>query len=297
MDRHEYLAGGYDWLAAWRRMYDDERDQAEQVTSPEFIVGGDFWAGQAGRVAAMSRQVEQPDGFMQFLLPHLRAGDRLLDIGAGAGRYEPWLARAVSEVIAVEPSPAMCARLHQRLEEERVGGVRIVRASWPEAEVPPCDVAIAAHVLYGVREIGPFLLRMDAVARRACFLLLAYRHPLSFMSAFWERIYRVPRLPLPGALECLNALYQLGIPAQLALVPVSSRFTYADKAEALIDIRWRLRLLPDPQRDRAIEAAIDDLLDPDDDGRLAVRGLPEQMAVLWWSPAPESGAESSGGTR
>jgi hypothetical protein len=272
-------------------MYDDEREQAERATPSGFAVGGDFWAGQAGRMAALSRQVVQPDGFMRFLLPRLRPGDRLIDIGAGAGRYEPAFARAVAEVLALEPSPAMCERLEQRLEEERVEGVRVVRAGWPEADVPPCDVAIAAHVLYGVREVGPFLLRMDAVARRACFLLLAYRHPLSFMSAFWERFHGSPRLPLPGALECLNALYQLGIPAQLALVPVSSRFSYVDKAEALADIRWRLRLLPDPQRDRAIEAAIDDLLDRGDDGRLAVRGLPGQVAVVWWDHAPADAAE------
>ena len=156
---------------------------------------------------------------MRFLLPHLRPGDRLLDIGAGTGRYEPTLARNVAEVFAVEPSPAMRQRLEQRIAEERLAAVRVVAAAWPDAEVPPCDVAIAAHVLYGVREVGPFLQRMDAVVRRAGFLLLAYQHPLSFISAFWERIHGAPRLPLPGALECLNALYQLGITAQMALVP------------------------------------------------------------------------------
>jgi len=52
--------------------------------------------------------------------------------------------------------------------------------------------------------------------------------------------------------------------------------------EALVDIRWRLRCLPDPDRDRAIRAAIGDLLDHDGDGRLAVRGLPRQTAVIWW---------------
>ena len=104
MQHVSYQAGGYDWLATWRRMYDDEREQAERVTPPEFAVQADFWASQAGRVAAIARQTPQPDGFMSFLLPHLRPSDRLLDIGAGAGRYEPVLARAVAEVVALEPS-------------------------------------------------------------------------------------------------------------------------------------------------------------------------------------------------
>ena len=285
MEQQSYRAGGYDWLAVWRRMYDDEREQAERVTPPEFAVLSDFWANRAPRVAAIARQTSQPDGFMSFLLPRLRSSDRLLDIGAGAGRYEPLLASAVAEVLALEPSPAMRERLEQRLQEERVTGVSVVAASWPEAEVPACDVVMAAHVLYGVREIEPFLTRMDAVAQRVCFLLLTYRHPLSFMSAFWKRIHGEPRLILPGAVECLNALYQLGIPAQLALVPAGRRFSYADRAEALADIRWCMRRLPDPQVDRAIASAMDDLLEREDDGRLAVRGVPEQIAVIWWEPA------------
>jgi hypothetical protein len=137
-------------------------------------------------------------------------------------------------------------------------------------------------VLYGVREIGPFLLGMDAAAQRACFLLLAYRHPLSFISDFWQRFHGEPRLLLPGALECLSALYQLGIAAQLSLVPASSGFSYSNADEALADIRWRLRFMPDAARDRAIRAAIDELLDRDDEGRLLVRGLPDQTAVIWW---------------
>jgi SAM-dependent methyltransferase len=285
MSNISYSAGGYDWLAVWRRMYDDERTQAERATAPEFTCDADFWSNQAGRFAASARQSEQPDGFMRFVLPRLRPEDRVLDIGAGTGRYEPTLARAVAEVLALEPSPAMRDRLEQRMSEEHISGVHVIAASWPEAEVQPCDVAIAAHVLYGVREIGPFLLGMDAVARRACFLLLAYRHPLSFIGDFWRRFYGEPRLPLPGALECLNALYQLGIAAQLTLVPASSVFSYTDVEEALADIRWRLRFTPDPQRDQAIRAAIDELLDRDEAGRLKARGLPEQTAVIWWEHA------------
>jgi SAM-dependent methyltransferase len=277
-----YSSGGYDWLAIWRRMYDDERAQAERATAPEFARDADFWSSQAGRIAASARQSPQPDGFMRFLLPRLQPGDRVLDIGAGTGRYEPLLAGAAAEVLALEPSPAMRQRLEHRLAEERVAGVQVIAESWPAAEVSQCDVAIAAHVLYGVREIGPFLLGMDAAARRACFLLLAYRHPLSFISDFWQRLFGEPRLPLPGALECLSALYQLGFAAHLTLVPAGSAFSYADAEEALVDIRWRLRFTPDPQRDSAIRAAIDDLLDRDDQGRLMARGLPEQTAVIWW---------------
>jgi SAM-dependent methyltransferase len=270
-------------------MYDDERNQAEHATLPGFIASPDCWVGQAERFAAAAQRAPQLDGFMRFLLPKLRPSDRLIDIGAGTGRYEPLLAGAVAELLAVEPSPAMRAQLEQRLADEQLTNVRVVADAWPSAEAAACDVAIAAHVLYGVPEIEPFLRGMDAAASRACFLLLAFRHPSSFVSPFWERLYGVPRLPLPGALECLNALYQLGIPARMELVPIISRLSFANSQEALDDLRWRLRAPVQPEYDRRIAAAITELLEPTDDGRLAPRNMPNQAAVIWWEhSAPSS---------
>jgi len=287
MSRQGYSAGGYDWLATWRRMYDDERNQAEDATLPGFVAQPDCWAGQAERFAAAAQRTPQPDGFLRFLLPRLRSADRLIDIGAGAGRYEPLLASAVAELLAVEPSPSMRAQLEQRLADEQLTNVRVIPHTWPDAAAA-CDVAIAAHVLYGVREIEPFLRGMDAAAGRACFLLLAFRHPSSFVSPFWERLYGVPRLPQPGALESLNALYQLGITARMELVPITSRMSYTNPQEALDDLRWRLRAPAQPEYDRRIAAAITELLEPTDDGRLAPRDMPDQAAVIWWERSAPS---------
>lgn len=284
MSPPEQRAGGYDWLATWRRMYDDERAQAERLPAP----GGaqpDCWSGQAARFAAAAERSQQPDGLMRFVLPQLRPTDRVLDIGAGSGRYVHQLAAHAAELLAIEPSPAMRAQLERRLAEQPAPNVRVLAEGWPAAEPPACDVALAAHVLYAVREVGPFLHAMDACARRACFLLLALRHPSSFVSPFWQRAHGEPRLPLPGALECLNALYQLGIPAQLALVPALNRFSYLDEAEALADLRWRLRLPATPATDQLLGAAIGELLERDAEGRLAPHDQPAHTAVIWWQPA------------
>jgi SAM-dependent methyltransferase len=282
---HIYRPGGFDWLDVWRRMYDEERAQAERATAPGFQVGEDYWAAQADRFAAAARRAPQPDAFMQRLLPHLRPSDTLLDIGAGSGRYLATLARACAHVVALEPSPAMRAHLERRVTEERLENVTIIAGGWPADDVSPCDVAISAHVLYSVREVGPFLERMHTIACRACYLYLALRHPSSFISPFWQRFHGEERLPLPGALECLCALHQLNIPASLELVSIGSRITFAGEDEALVDVRFRLRFPPDPQRDAAIHAAIGELFELTADGQLAPPDQPRHAALIRWEHA------------
>ncbi|NJN18922.1 MAG: class I SAM-dependent methyltransferase [Oscillochloris sp.] len=260
--------GGIDWGAYWQQMHDAEGAQSEAVLAAGVDSAPDRWAGQAGRYAAATGRVAQPDAFMQFVLPHLRPDDRVLDIGAGAGRHAGFLAGHVAQVIAVERSPAMRMQLERRIAEQQIPNIAVVAADWPAAAVAEIDIAICSHVIYGVRTIVPFLQHMDAVARRACFISAGFRQPSYGLNRFWQHIYGEARLPLPGAMECLNVLDQLGIRAQLNHIP-ASYYSFADETEALADIRWRLRLSQSPQHDAAILAAIADILVRDAAGRLA----------------------------
>lgn len=275
-------AGGLDWLAIWREMYDRERAQGEAATDPAFARHGDIWAGRAARFAAASRRNPQPDSFMRWLTPRLRPGDRVIDVGSGTGRYLPYLARHVTEVVAVEPSPAMVAELERTLADEGAANVRLVQAGWPMAEPITADVVISAHVVYGVREIAPFLQGLDASASRLVALYLGLRHPTAALSGLWERVHGEPRLPLPAALEALAACHQLGLGAGLDLVAAPPAFRYADAEEALEDLRNRLRLAPDPARDTLIRAAIPELLTTSEEGLLAPRAQPRHAGVVWW---------------
>jgi SAM-dependent methyltransferase len=219
---------------------------------------------------------------MQRLLPHLRPEDTVLDIGAGTGRYVPILARTVSRVIAVEPSPAMHVQLEQCIAAEKLDNVEVMATAWPPTSIPRTDVVLSAHVVYSIREIGPFLQAMDAAARRACYLFLMTRHINELFSPFWEQFHGQARLLLPTALETLNVLYQLGFSANLELLPANQQMTFIDADEALDDIRRRLWVAPHPERDTALRAAIDELLVYNADGSLTFPGTGRTSALLWW---------------
>ncbi|WP_129673361.1 bifunctional 2-polyprenyl-6-hydroxyphenol methylase/3-demethylubiquinol 3-O-methyltransferase UbiG [Candidatus Chloroploca sp. Khr17] len=276
--------GGIDWLARWRELYDAERAQGEAATDPTFRRQSDCWSGRAERFAATSRRIEQPDAFMQRLAPRLRPTDRVLDVGAGTGRYVPFLAQHVAEVIAVEPSPAMRIELELTLAREQVTNVQVCPENWPLREPIQAEVVLSAHVVYGVREIGPFLAALDAAATRLCVLFLGLKHPTAVLAPFWERVHSEPRLPLPAALETLAACHQLGLPANLELVPAVRPFRFAGVEEALEELQIRLRLGPDPQREAVLREAIADLLVMTPEGMLAPRNAPSHAAVIWWTP-------------
>ncbi len=278
-----YHAGGHDWLAIWRQMQQAERTQAEAFSPPQDEHPHDHWQSRAARFAAAHRRQPQPDAFMRVLLPHLQPGDTVLDVGAGTGRYVPVLAQHAAQVIAIEPSPAMRHHLEQHIAEEGLQNVQVLGEAWPLEHPIQGDVVISAHVLYSTSEIAPFLQAMHAAARRLCMLSLMIRHLNSLFSPFWERIHGQPRLPMPAALEAYNALFQLGYPATLELIP-ARRFTYTSFDEALEDVRQRLRLAPDPQRDAHLTTLINDLLICDEAGNLTHPHQPQHSAVIWWKP-------------
>lgn len=273
-------SGGIDWLALWRAMYDAEHAQTEALAGSQRARATDRWAGKAGRFAQSSSRAAQPDAFMRAVLPHLRPTDVVLDIGAGTGRHSLFLADQVAQVIAVEPSASMRQYLAQQLDAPNTP-ISVLPAAWPHSGAPTCDIAICAHVVYGVREIGPFLAAMNAAARRACFMLLGFRQPSFVLAPFWEQIYGAPRQPLPGALECFNALHQLGIPARCELLPASP-YTFADRQEALEDLRWRLLLPAQPASDARLLAALDRLLEHQGNDRWGPSNQPKHVALLWW---------------
>jgi SAM-dependent methyltransferase len=263
-------------------MYDAERAQGEAFADPAFPRSDDAWAGRAGRYAAATERTVQPDPLMQHVLPYLRPIDTVLDIGAGTGRYVAQLARVAARVIAIEPSAAMRTKLAERVAREQLSNVEIQHGFWPLDPLPQADVAFSAHVVYGVREIGPFLLGMHAAARRQCLLGLGLRPPGMALAPCWSAIHGEPRLPLPGALEALCCLHQLGLPASLTLLPHEPSFRFADAEQAFNEIHHRLRLSPDPARDQRLREAIHDLLQPTPQGDLMPPDQPRYAAVIGW---------------
>ena len=267
-------AGGVDWIERWQQM-----QAAAAVPAPDEAAGDDRWQHRAARFDRLGRKYADVgfDRLREGVLPT----DVVADIGAGTGRHAVPLSNQCASVVAIEPSPAMRARLAARVAEERAR-VSIVTEAWPCA-IPVVDVVYSCHVVYGVVDAVGFLEQMTRAARRTCKLLLALRAPAERIAPLWLAVHGVEKAPRPAALEALALLHQLGHAASLSVVIGSEKpLTFMPVDADLDHLCRRLHLTAGPQERARVCDALDELYprpSPDEPWDLGTAGT---CALLEW---------------
>jgi SAM-dependent methyltransferase len=208
-----------DWLELWREIVARQRSVDPEPAGP-WTPENDPWRERAQRFATRSRRKwEQSDPLRAGVADALSPDDTVLDIGAGTGDWAVFLAPRVRALTALEPSPAMRAVLAQRLADDGVGNVTVAAGYWPDfADVPPHDVVLCAHAMYGAADFAAFVDRMTRTARRACYLLLKVPAPDGVMAEAASRVWGQPH-DSPDFVIAYNALLQLGIAADVRIDP------------------------------------------------------------------------------
>lgn len=264
--------------AAWAEMVDGDAEQVARVREPE--PAGDFYGGIAPRFRPGAR----PSLELPFLLDIAQAEDTWLDIGAGGGRFALPLSEHVERVIAVEPSESMRRVLGEAIRESGRTNVEVRDLTWPTPEwTYEVDVSFAAHSIYDIREIIPFLDAMERNSRRACLAILADQPRGAHLARLFEAVHGEPFSPLPGLREFIALLSARGRRFDVSTVAGEpSGVTSLDEAATMA--RRLLWLAPDSAKDRRSRALIEEwwsvpggvLLPP-------ARGF---FGVVAWQPAP-----------
>jgi SAM-dependent methyltransferase len=275
------FTGPIDWAARWRALIagrDSQRGAAHRDGDPE----RDPWTSRADRFAAYSQALPADDPLFQRLRAILRPEDTVLDVGAGAGRYALPLAALARRVIAVEPSPAMRRHLEARIAADRVSNVTVVGAPWPEAETEDADVTLCAHVVYGVREIAQFLRALDRRTRRVCLIAIRVdQHP--GLQELSRALFGEERVRQPALLDLYNALAEIGIVADVQVLPASGGFRFGDHDAAVAHYRDRLRIPPTSPTEERLRAILAEQLVREADGRWRWPGQSPRNAIVSWA--------------
>jgi SAM-dependent methyltransferase len=167
----------------------------------------------------------------------LNMHSRVLDIGAGPGTLAIPLAPRVQEITAVEPGAGMVAILRERAAKEGITNISCLERRWEDVDIArdlsgPYDIVIASLSLT-MEDIRAALQKMDAASRQYVCLYWFVDLP------FWERMYADLWEPLHGTpyhagpkADCLfGVLYQMGIYANVEMMPLGKEYRFASPGE------------------------------------------------------------------
>lgn len=215
-----------------------------------------------------------PDLARERALQVLPAGGTVLDVGCGAGAAGLALAPPAGLVTGVDEQADMLEAFRTEAAGRGVAAATVT-GRWPEVagQVEPADVVVSNHVLYNVAELAPFVLALDAHARRRVVIEVTERHPWARVGPLWQRAHHQPRPDGPSAELAGQVIAEAGIDVHLEHARRSGH--PQDWVEMVSTMRRRL-CLP--------ESA-----DPTVDGWMRELGMDQEspereVAVLWWEP-------------
>ena len=113
----------------------------------------------------------------------------------------------------------MGAEFDASRKEAGIGNASRVQAEWMDAEGIVGDVVFAGCVTYFVRDIVPFVEKLQASARRRVMVTLWSEPPACSAGPLFELVYGEPQEHLPGYRQLMSLLWEMDILPELLVLP------------------------------------------------------------------------------
>jgi len=266
----------------WQTIIDARAQQMDAAYAELGRSSAGYWDRRARRYHASTKNTVASDPFFNKLRSIVTPQTSVLDVGAGSGRFALALAPLVKQVIAVEPNTAMLEHLRQDAHALNLTNISYSQNTWQDApDGLQADMVICSHVLYPIRDIVPFLAKLQHAARQRCYIYMRAT-PIDALTAhLWKHFHGDERRFPPNYIHALDVLFELGIYANVEVVwlPASLRYT---SLEVAVEELSELLIVPGDEKTREeLRGLLAGWL-VERDGMLVPPPQETACAIIWW---------------
>lgn len=268
----------------WNEIHDARAHQMDAAYARLGRTSADFWERRARGFHRSTKDTVANDPFYLRLCDIVTPQMSVLDVGAGTGRFTLALAPQAKHITAVEPSSAMLNYLHQDASERGLTNISSLQTTWQEApDTLQADIVICSHVLYPIRDIVPFLAKLNAATLQGCYLYLFATHLDAQLNHLWRHFHGEERHLPPGYIHVLDVLYEMCIYANVEIVKQPSSLRYPSLDVAVQELLERLILRDDEQTRAELRRLLLGRL-VERDGMLVTPVQEVVCGIVWWQP-------------
>jgi SAM-dependent methyltransferase len=267
----------------WQQLIDARAHQMDAAYARLGRTSADFWDRRARSYHRSTKDTVVRDPLYLKVRSLVTPQMSVLDVGAGTGRFALALAPQVQQVIAVEPNGAMLSYLRQDAAEQGITNITYIPTTWQDApDDLAADIVICSHVLYPIRDIVPFLTKLQAATRRTCFIYLRATPFDAVTKHLWQHFHGEERCLVPEYIHALDVLYEMGIYANVEVVKLPPSLRYPSLDVAVEELLEQLILPNDEQTRSELRKLLDGWL-VERDGMLVPPMSEMVVAILYWT--------------
>ena len=218
---------------------------------------------------------------------NLQKTERFLDIGSGPGTLGIPAAKLARDVVCVEPSLGMCTIINERMADENLSNVTVVRKKWEDVDLEKdlkidenglFDVVAASYSL-SMTDIAEQIRRMEKVCRGRIFLFWfagEYEWENKEFGEFMKSLGAADFYPGPKADLLYGALAQMGIYPDIRTYSLNMPDEYPSADVAAEKIGQR-HAVSDPANREKLRNWINSHFD----GKVTLHGRSGRVCMFW----------------
>ena len=266
----------------WQAIIDARAQQMDTAYAELGRSSAGYWDRRAPRYHDSTKNTVVRDPFFHHLRSIVTPEMSVLDVGAGSGRFALALAPLVRQVIAVEPNAAMLDYLRHDAQTLNLTNISYCQNTWQDAPADlHADMVICSHVLYPIRDIAPFLTKLQEAARQRCYIYMRTT-PIDALTAhLWKHFHGDERCFPPTYIHALDVLFEMGIYANVEIVPLAGSLRYPSLDVAVEELSELLILPGDEKTGEELHGLLADWL-VERDGLLVPPARKTTCAIMWW---------------